>query len=42
MRIESAEGAAYSELGPEAIYGMRVRDFPCLIIKDIHKAEVRR
>jgi tartrate dehydratase beta subunit/fumarate hydratase class I family protein len=42
MRIESAEGTAYSEFGPEAIYGRRVRDFPCFVINDIHKAEVTR
>jgi len=42
MRIENAEGAAYPELGPEAIYGMRVRDFPCFVINDIHKVEVTR
>jgi tartrate dehydratase beta subunit/fumarate hydratase class I family protein len=40
MRIESAEGAAYAELGPETICGMGVRDFPCFVINDIHKVEV--
>ena len=40
MRIESAEVAAYPELGPEAIYRMRVRDFPCIVINDIHGGDL--
>lgn len=42
MRIESAEVAAYPELGPEAIYRMRVRDFPCIVINDIHGGDLYR
>jgi len=42
MRIESAEGAAYTKLGPKATYGMFIRDFPCFVSKDIHKLEVTR
>ena len=36
MRIESAEGPAYPGLGPEAVYNIVVRDFPCFVINNIH------
>lgn len=42
MRIESVEVAAYPELGPEAIYRMHVRDFPCIVINDIHGGDLYR
>jgi len=40
MRIEKAEVVAYPELGPEALYRMRVRDFPCIVINDIHGGDL--
>jgi tartrate/fumarate subfamily iron-sulfur-dependent hydro-lyase alpha chain/tartrate/fumarate subfamily iron-sulfur-dependent hydro-lyase beta chain len=33
--IETCELVAFSELGPEALYRMRVKDFPAVVINDI-------
>ena len=38
--IEHAEIIAYPDLGPEAIYRMQVRDFPCIVINDIHGGDL--
>jgi fumarate hydratase subunit beta len=35
-RITSAEVVAYTDLGPEAIYRLTVRDFPVIVVNDAH------
>jgi fumarate hydratase subunit beta len=34
--VETAEIAAYDDLGPEAIYRLKVKDFPAVVINDCH------
>jgi len=38
--IESAEVIAYPELGPEAIRRIRVNEFPCIVINDMHGGDL--
>lgn len=38
--IESSEVAAYPELGPEAIYRLKVKDFPCIVINDMYGGDL--
>ena len=38
-RIESCELIAFPELGPEALYRMKVKDFPAIVINDIIGAD---
>jgi fumarate hydratase subunit beta len=40
LRIEAAEVVAYPELGPEAIFRIRVREFPCIVINDIYGGDL--
>lgn len=35
-RVVSAECIAYEELGPEAVYQLEVKDFPVMVVNDIH------
>lgn len=35
-RIEKAEVIAYEDLGPEAIRRLEVKDFPAVVVNDIH------
>ncbi|MBW2164440.1 MAG: fumarate hydratase C-terminal domain-containing protein, partial [Deltaproteobacteria bacterium] len=37
--IESCELIAFPELGPEALYRMKVKDFPAIVINDITGAD---
>lgn len=38
--IESSEVIAYSELGPEAIRRVKVKDFPCIVINDMYGGDL--
>ncbi|MBC8359314.1 MAG: Fe-S-containing hydro-lyase [Candidatus Aminicenantes bacterium] len=38
--IEGAEVIAYSELGPEAIRKVEVKDFPCIVINDMYGGDL--
>jgi fumarate hydratase subunit beta len=38
-RIESCELIAFPELGPEALYRMKVKDLPAIVINDITGAD---
>lgn len=38
--IEDAEVIAYPELGPEAIRRVKVKDFPCIVINDMHGGDL--
>jgi len=38
--IEKAEIIAYLELGPEAIYRLKVKDFPSIVINDIYGGDL--
>ncbi|MDH7512566.1 MAG: Fe-S-containing hydro-lyase [Clostridiales bacterium] len=38
--IEGSEVVAYPELGPEAIIRLKVRDFPCIVINDMHGGDL--
>ncbi len=40
--IVEAEPVAYAELGPEAIYRLRVRSFPAIVAMDAHGGDVYR
>lgn len=35
-RVIAAEAVAYPELGPEAIYRFDVKDFPAIVVIDVH------
>ena len=39
-KIVKARVAAYPELGPEAIYLIEVRDFPCIVINDMYGGDL--
>lgn len=39
-RIVAAEVAAFADLGPEAIYRLEVRDFPAVVINDMHGGDL--
>jgi len=39
-RVETAEIIAYPELGPEAIYRLKVKDFPSIVINDIYGGDL--
>jgi len=36
LRVVESSVAAFGDLGPEAIYRLRVKDFPVIVINDIH------
>jgi fumarate hydratase subunit beta len=38
--IEGSEVVAYPELGPEAIIRLKVKDFPCIVINDMHGGDL--
>ena len=38
--ILSAEVIAYPELGPEAIRRLEVKDFPVIVVNDIHAGDL--
>jgi len=38
--IEKAEVVAYPELGPEAIRKIQVKEFPCIVINDMHGGDL--
>ena len=38
--IEDAEVIAYPELGPEAIRKVKVKNFPCIVINDMHGGDL--
>lgn len=38
--IEGSEVIAYPELGPEAIRRINVKDFPCIVINDMHGGDL--
>ena len=38
--VEASEIIAYPELGPEAVYRLKVRDFPCIVINDIYGGDL--
>jgi fumarate hydratase subunit beta len=40
MSIVESEVVAYPELGPEAIYRLKVKDFPCLVIYDVYGGDL--
>jgi fumarate hydratase subunit beta len=40
LTVEASEIVAYPELGPEAVYRLRVRDFPCIVINDIYGGDL--
>ena len=40
QRITAARVIAYDDLGPEAIRGLTVKDFPLLVINDAHGGEL--
>lgn len=42
LKIEASEIIAYPELGPEAVYRLRVRDFPCIVVNDIYGGDLYR
>ncbi len=35
-KIEQMEPVAFEDLGPEAVYRLQVKDFPLIVINDIH------
>jgi fumarate hydratase subunit beta len=39
-KIIKARIVAYPDLGPEAIYLIEVKDFPCIVINDIHGGDL--
>ena len=39
-KIVKARIVAYPDLGPEAIYLIEVKDFPCIVINDIHGGDL--
>jgi fumarate hydratase subunit beta len=41
-RITKAEPVAYEELGPEALLRLEVRDFPAVVINDMHGGDLYR
>jgi fumarate hydratase subunit beta len=38
--VEKAEVVAYPELGPEAIRKIQVKEFPCIVINDMHGGDL--
>ena len=38
--IESSDIVAYTELGPEAIRRVKVKDFPCIVINDMYGGDL--
>ncbi len=40
--VIAAEPVAYRELGPEAIYRFRVKDFPAVVVNDAHGGDLFR
>ncbi len=39
-RIVSSQIVAYPELGPEAIYRLEIREFPAIVVNDVHGADL--
>lgn len=40
MRIKEAEVAAFEDLGPEAVYRLRVEEFPLIVANDAHGGDL--
>lgn len=40
MRIREAEVAAFEDLGPEAVYRLRVEEFPLIVASDAHGGDL--
>lgn len=42
QKVEKIEPVAYQDLGPEAIYMLKVKDFPLIVAYDIHGGDIFR
>ncbi len=40
MRIRESEVAGFEDLGPEAVYRLRVEDFPLIVANDVHGGDL--